>query len=84
MLQQFRGPGASTPPDFWALWSSIRCPILIIRGVETDILEKSVAQKMCDTNANAKLAEIKDAAHMVYEENPEGFLAALRQWIAYC
>ena len=31
-------PGAAAPPDLWPLWDAIRCPTLVLRGAQSDLL----------------------------------------------
>ncbi len=78
--QRRNGTGA-TPPDFWTPLSKITCPTLIVRGSETDTLSLSVAERMVETLADGKLAHVDNAAHMVFEDNPEGFKAVLADFL---
>jgi pimeloyl-ACP methyl ester carboxylesterase len=73
--------GSSTPEDLWPAWRSITCPTLIVRGAESDILSAAVTQQMLDAVPSASQVEIPRAAHMVFEENPEDFLAAVRAFL---
>ena len=74
----------TVPPaeDLWPLLPNISCPTLIIRGKETDILSPEVAQKMNQTIPNVRLVEVERAGHMVFEDNPPDFIAALRGWLS--
>jgi pimeloyl-ACP methyl ester carboxylesterase len=36
---------------------------------------------MLDANPRAQLVEIQGAAHMVFEENPDDFLSAMRAYL---
>jgi pimeloyl-ACP methyl ester carboxylesterase len=36
---------------------------------------------MLDSLPQARLAEVQHAAHMVFEDNPEGFIAAVRPFL---
>jgi esterase len=74
-----RGP--STPEDLWPAWRRITCPTLIVRGAESDILSTAVTQQMLDAAPSATHVEIPRAAHMVFEENPEDFLTAVRAFL---
>jgi pimeloyl-ACP methyl ester carboxylesterase len=49
--------------------------------MDTDILAPEVARRMVETIPNAQLVEVPRAGHMVFEDNPEGFLAALRGFL---
>ena len=50
--------------------------------METDLLTEKTAQRMIDTLAQGTLAEIQRAGHMVFEDNPEDFIAAVKGWLA--
>ncbi len=78
-IRQQRRQDAPAPPqqDMWPVAQSIPCPTLIVRGTETDLLSPETAKRMVDTMPNAQLAEVQRAGHMVFEDNPEGFLEAI-------
>ena len=57
------------------------CPTLIVRGTETDTLGLNVAERMVDTLADGKLVQVENAAHMVFEDNPEGFNTVLADFL---
>ena len=78
--QRRNGTGAP-PPDLWEPLGKIICPTLLIRGTETDTLSLEVAQRMVDALADGKLAHVENAEHMVFEDNPEGFNAALADFL---
>ena len=42
----FRDPQAVTNVDLWPLYEAIRCPTLVLRGVESDLLLADTAQQM--------------------------------------
>lgn len=72
-----RPPG----PDLWPLCGKIRCPTLVVRAADSDVLSRPVATRMLSTIAGARLVEIPCAGHMVFEENPNDFIAALQGWL---
>ena len=78
--QRRNGTGAP-PPDLWEPLSKITCPTLIVRGSETDTISLSVAERMVETLANGKLVHVDNAAHMVFEDNPGDFNAALADFL---
>ena len=79
--EQVRHGTGPQPPDMWPLLASVECPTLIVRGVETDLLTPEVTRRMLGVLPDGHLAEVPRAAHMVFEDNPEGFLAAVRGWL---
>jgi pimeloyl-ACP methyl ester carboxylesterase len=78
--QRRNGTGAP-PPDLWEPLSKITCPTLIIRGSETDTISLDVAERMVETLADGRLVQVERAAHMVFEDNSEGFNAALADFL---
>ena len=76
--EQSRHGTAAPAEDLWPQLPRITCSTLIVRGAETDLLSPEVAQQMLDAIPHAQLAEVQRAAHMVFEENPDGFMEAVR------
>ena len=80
--EQRRNGTAPPPEDLWLLLPSIGCPTLILRGAETDLLPREAADRMVETIPTAELVEISRAGHMVFEDNPEEFISAVKGWLA--
>ena len=60
--QAFRtGPIADV--DLWPLWDRIACPVLILRGGQSDLLLADTAAEMVRRKANAVLVEFPDCGH---------------------
>lgn len=49
--------------SLWMLWEAIDIPTQIIRGMESDILPRDVAVKMCETHPDASLVEFEGIGH---------------------
>lgn len=82
-IREQRINGTAAPAaDLWPALERITCPTLLVRGVETDLLTEATAQQMIDTLTQGTLAEIQRAGHMVFEDNPEDFIAAVKEWLA--
>jgi pimeloyl-ACP methyl ester carboxylesterase len=47
----------------WAAWDAIRCPTLLIRGAQSDLLTPAVAQQMTQRGPHAKLVEAPGVGH---------------------
>ena len=69
------------PLDLWPILPKISCPTLVVRATETDILDLDVAKKMIETLPDGQLVEIDRAEHMVFEDNPNDFIAAIRDFL---
>lgn len=49
--------------NLWPYWNKITSPTLIIRGGESDILDKQTAEKMIKGRNNSKLVELRGIGH---------------------
>ena len=82
-IREQRINGTAAPAvDLWPSLERITCPTLLVRGTETDLLTAETARQMVDTLAQGALAEIERAGHMVFEDNPADFIAAVKGWLA--
>src|SRR5437867_2567398 len=54
---------ADVPAAGWAALAAIRCPTLILRGAESDVLSQEAAERMAQVIPNATLVEIAGADH---------------------
>jgi esterase len=80
-----RRPGAiqdHTTEELWAAWRAVSCPVLLVRGNDSDVLAAGTAQRMLAENANASLAVVPDCGHSITLDNPEGLLAVVSPWLA--
>jgi esterase len=71
-----------TAGELWAAWRAVSCPVLLIRGNDSDVLAAETAQRMLAENANASLAVVPDCGHSITLDNPRGLLAVVRPWLA--
>lgn len=67
--------------DMWQLIGEVRCPVLSMRGARSDMYAAATVAKMQAANPRLRVAEI-DAGHNIGGDNPAGFLAALRPFLA--
>jgi len=72
-----RGPGV----DLWKCIEGIRCPTLIVRGGESDILAPEIAEKMLVMLPDATLEVVPGAGHTVMMDNPDGFNRVVNAWL---
>jgi esterase len=70
--------------ELWAAWQAVSCPILLVRGDESDILAVETAQRMLASNPLAALAGVPDCGHSITLDNPQGLLDAVNPWLAAC
>ena len=81
-IREQRRHGTGAPAvDLWPALPKITCPTLVVRGANTDTLSPEVARKMVGTIPHAQLVEVHRAGHMVFEDNPEDFIAAVQRFL---
>ncbi len=49
--------------ELWNVWNAVRCPTLVIRGAESDLLSRETAQAMTQHGPKAKLVELPGIGH---------------------
>jgi pimeloyl-ACP methyl ester carboxylesterase len=69
--------------DWWGLLRSIPVPTLVLRGEESPILDRDVAEKMARELPKGAFVEIPRAVHTLHEDNPDAVLAALRSFLGF-
>ena len=68
-----------------ALWEEvrrIRAPTLLVRGAESPILAAETAERFRRELPGCAVAEVSGAGHSVMGDNPIGFVAAVRPFLA--
>src|SRR6185369_4788902 len=70
------------PIDLWPLWRGITCPILLVRGADSDVLSPEIAKRMLDDNANVRFEEVAGAGHTVPGDQPVAFQALLSDFLS--
>lgn len=49
--------------DLWSIWKKIRCPVLVIHGVRSDLLTPEIIRKMIRTHPKTEVYEVENAGH---------------------
>ena len=49
--------------DLWAFYDQVRCPTLLIRGAQSDLLTAEAARQMTERGPKAKLVEFEGVGH---------------------
>ena len=49
--------------ESWPLWDAIRCPALVLRGAQSDLLAKATADAMAQRGPRAKVVEFAGVGH---------------------
>ncbi len=68
-------------PDLWREWKEIRCPTLILRGRQSELLTHDVAVRMREAVPGARLVELDGGGHWFYQEFPGAFETAVRWFL---
>ena len=69
--------------DWWALLPAITPPTLVLRGAESPVLDRDVAERMARELPHGRFVEVPRAIHTLHEDNPEAVLAALREFLEF-
>jgi esterase len=80
-----RSPGAlfdHTQDELWAAWRAVSCPVLLVRGDDSDVLAIETAQRMLAENPGASFASIPDCGHSITLDSPQGLLEVVSPWLA--
>jgi pimeloyl-ACP methyl ester carboxylesterase len=69
--------------DWWAVLRAIIPPTLVLRGAESPILDRDIAERMTKELPRGRFVEIPHAVHTLHEDNPDAVLAALKAFLAF-
>jgi esterase len=72
---------AASLPELERLIPEIRCPTLVVRGEESDVLTGADAQRLASALPNGRAVSVPGAGHTVQGDNPEGLAAELREFL---
>jgi pimeloyl-ACP methyl ester carboxylesterase len=72
--------GFSEPVALWPLWGLIACPVLILRGAESDILTAETAAEMVARKPGTDLVEFPGVGHApMLMDGPQ--IGVVRDWL---
>jgi pimeloyl-ACP methyl ester carboxylesterase len=57
------GPNFMSGIDLWATWAETRCPTLILRGADSDVLSRDTAQRMQALRPDVDVVEFAGVGH---------------------
>ena len=69
--------------DWWAVLRAITSPTLVLRGAESTVLDREVAERMAKELPRGRFVEIPRAVHTLHEDNPDAVVAALREFLEF-
>ncbi|MDO5530210.1 MAG: alpha/beta hydrolase [Paracoccus sp. (in: a-proteobacteria)] len=71
-------------PDLWPLWDATAgMPLALIRGAESDLLSREVADEMARRRPDLIFADVPGRGHIPWLDEPES-LAVLQSWLDAC
>ncbi len=71
---------ATDDVDLWAIWDRIRCPVLVLRGTDSDILSSDTAAEMVRRGPPVELVEFPDIGHAPALMD-DSQIAIIREWL---
>ena len=63
IAEPFKSSFSDKAIDLWPFYEQIRCPTLVLRGAQSDLLTRDTWQQMALRGPRAKLAEIPNVGH---------------------
>lgn len=64
----------------WPIWQQVKCPVLVLRGAESDLLTAETASKMRDRPQQTDVVEIPGVGHAPALLD-EGQIGIVRDWL---
>lgn len=59
----FNAAPAEKDVELWSVYDNIRCPTMVLRGEQSDLLTRETAKEMSERGPNAKVVEIAGVGH---------------------
>lgn len=76
-------PRFRDPPDaMWRALEHLACPLLLVRGAESNLLTAAIAERVVRTVRGAELRTVAGAGHSVAGDNPDGFYDAVGPFLS--
>lgn len=72
--------GFAEPVDLWSLWQVVSCPVLVLRGKDSDVLLEGTAERMRVLKPSMQLIEFAGVGHppMLLDEQQT---RPVREWL---
>jgi pimeloyl-ACP methyl ester carboxylesterase len=67
--------------DMWQVLGEVACPILALRGRQSDMFAAQTVPKLRESNPRIELVEL-DGGHFIAGDNPGGLVAAVQAFLA--
>ena len=63
LAEPFRATMPEKDLELWPLWDAVRCPTLVVRGAQSDLLTRETCEKMAGRGPKAKVVELAGIGH---------------------
>lgn len=84
LRQSFLAAFEGEPPDLWPLFDALEgLPVALIRGANSDLLSRRVADEMRRRRPDMLFAEVPGRAHVPFLDEPES-LTVIREFLDRC
>ncbi len=70
------------PVDPWPVLPGVACPALVIHGESSSIMDRAAAEKVALALPRGTARTLPGAHHHLLLDAPEGFVAAVAEWLA--
>lgn len=74
------GPEFLRGIDLWSIWAQVRCPVLVLRGADSDVLPAGVVEEMRRRKPDLRVVEFPDVGHAPSLAMPDQ-IAAVREFL---
>lgn len=81
---EIAAPMKAAPPadfDIWPLWERIRCPVLVLRGADSDVLLAETVARMRERGPDVEVVEFEGIGHAPSLMDPAQ-IDIVREWLA--
>ncbi len=74
-------PGQRRLADLWECADRVQCPVMIVRGAETDMLTPEAIQRLHRRIVGSRVSLIEDAGHPVPSDQPAHLALNIREFL---
>jgi pimeloyl-ACP methyl ester carboxylesterase len=64
--------------DLWSTWAQVRCPVLVLRGADSDVLTRETVARMQEAKPDLQVVEFAGTGHAPALMDPEQIAAVAR------
>ncbi len=72
------GPNFLAGIDLWSTWAQVRCPVLVLRGADSDVLTRATVERMRAEKPDVQIVEFEGAGHAPALMDPQQIAAVAR------